>query len=768
MEPENSSSLPRLPQEPHASKETFVRRHLPWVLSAARRQVSTLGQADEVCRAVFVAAEKARFLTRPPRYVADWLFRAVVSAAKHLRKREKISKRLVRQENAANLDEPSDVPWRKVSGRIDRLVASLSPRLRRIAVPSLLSQTPAQEIARDLNFSEPKVLRRAATSAWKIARKLRRFDSSLSAENLAACLGKKTPADTDALVDQIAQDDNADPVLQQLTRKTLRSLWWAHPLRWLKRLVFGVASFVGFILVAGFILVQTGRMEEVASWMILKIVSIQMSRGDEDHWPPESPMPEWATHAGNRRISATGAHSLDDLYQTTNVWSAHFALSAQQWSNLGPTRVRQVSMMGSQGPNLVNTNATRNGLAGVLGYEFPWSSARLELSGVTFSNVAVRFKGNGTYWGAAHRVSRPKRPYKVNLAKPEADQNLAGANMLNFGNLVADSTALSDALAYEYFREAGVPAPRTAYAFASISIGGLMENRPLGLYVMVENLDQPFLKKWFGTKNVALFKPVTTALFKDLGENWAAYDRIYDPKTKLTEAHKQRVIDFAKILTHSDDATFQARVSEFLDLDTLAKFLAGLTLQSSYDGFLSNGQNYFMVLDPGSNRFGFIPWDLDHSWGEFPFTGTHQQREESHLFHPWMGENRLLERIMKVDEFKAIYRRELDRQLKEIFVPARLHQRVDEIARSIRPAIECESPTRLSRFEKAVQNWDSPQPPDVGGFDPNAEPFRLKRFISARAKSARDQLDGKATGFIIPNQGGPNQDRDRAKKKGQE
>lgn len=123
---------------------------------------------------------------------------------------------------------------------------------------------------------------------------------------------------------------------------------------------------------------------------------------------------------------------------------------------------------------------------------------------------------------------------------------------------------------------------------------------------------------------------------------------------------------------------------------------------------------------------------------------------------------------MKVDEFKAIYRRELDRQLKEIFVPARLHQRVDEIARSIRPAIECESPTRLSRFEKAVQNWDSPQPPDVGGFDPNAEPFRLKRFISARAKSARDQLDGKATGFIIPNQGGPNQDRDRAKKKGQE
>ena len=36
------------------------------------------------------------------------------------------------------------------------------------------------------------------------------------------------------------------------------------------------------------------------------------------------------------------------------------------------------------------------------------------------------------------------------------------ARLLNFVNLLADSSCLSDALAYEFFREAGCPAPRTA------------------------------------------------------------------------------------------------------------------------------------------------------------------------------------------------------------------------------------------------------------------------------------------------------------------
>ncbi len=757
MDPNITSSSPQLSR---ASKEVFVRRHLPWVMSTARRQVSTLSQADDVCRTVFAAAEKAHFLTRPPRYVADWLFRAAVAAAKHLRKREKIPNRLVRKENAASLNEAPDSEWRKVSGRIDRLMASLSPRLRRIAVPALLDRIPAQEISEAVRVSESDVDHRAAKAARKIARKLRRIDRSLTAQNLASRLQEKTAELADPVVVQIAREIDGDPAIQLLVKKTLRSLWWAHPLRWLKRFVLGAASFVFMLFCTVFVLAQTGRLEEVASWIIMHVVSAQMSRGDEDQWPPKSPIPQWSTHPRNSHISLKSAGSLDDLYQVTNVLSAHFDFSKQQWLDLGPEQVRRVAMMSPQGINLVNTNATRNGLAGVLGFEFPWSSARLELGGVIFSNVMVRFKGNGTYWGAAHRVSRPKRPYKVNLAKSAPDQNVGGAKMLNFGNLVADSSSVSDALAYEYFRQAGVPAPRTAYAFASITIAGLMENRPLGLYVLIENLDAPFLKQWFGTKNVALFKPVTPFLFKDLGDDWAAYERIYDPKTKPTSEDKRRVIDFAKVLTHADDASFRERVGDFIDLPAFAKFLAGLTLQSSYDGFLSNGQNYFMVLDPRSNRFGFIPWDLDHSWGEFPFTGTHQEREESDLFHPWIGENRLLERIMKVDEFKSIYRTELDRQLKEIFVPTRLHERLNEIAKSIRPAIECESATRLGRFDRAVQDWDLPQPDGVGGFDPNVEPFKIKRFISARAKSARAQLDGKATGLTMPNPGGPNRGRD--------
>src|SRR5207249_3708995 len=173
----------------------------------------------------------------------------------------------------------------------------------------------------------------------------------------------------------------------------------------------------------------------------------------------------------------------------------------------------------------------------------------------------------------------------------------------------------------------------------------------------------------FDSKKIPIFKPVTYDLFQDLGDDWAAYADIYDLKTKATVEQQRRVIELARLVTRADDPEFGRRIGEYLDLDEFAGFLAGLVLLASYDGFLTNGQNFYLYLDPRSNKFGFIPWDLDHAWGGFPFVGTAPTRERASIWKPWAHQNRFLERVMAVEEFRRIYRRRLEELLETKFVP---------------------------------------------------------------------------------------------------
>ena len=270
---------------------------------------------------------------------------------------------------------------------------------------------------------------------------------------------------------------------------------------------------------------------------------------------------------------------------------------------------------------------------------------------------------------------------------------------------------------------------------------------------MVENPDAEWARDAFGAKGTALFKPVTLDLFSDLGTNWNDYDAIYDPKTKISDAQKARVIEVAQWVTHASDEEFARRVGEFLDLKEVARFLAAEVLLSNFDGILANGQNFLFYLDSQTQRVGFIPWDLDHSWGEFPFMGTAEQREKVSIWQPWVGTNRFLARMMAVPEFRSNYRAALEDQLKTIFVPSRIDRRLDEVAVAVRPVIAEWSTNRVARFDQAVSSEIPPGPRDTSDpMDPHRATWQIKRFVAARAASVRDQLDGKSEGVVITRQ----------------
>jgi spore coat protein CotH len=395
---------------------------------------------------------------------------------------------------------------------------------------------------------------------------------------------------------------------------------------------------------------------------------------------------------------------------------------------------------------LRNPKARRSGLAGVLGIEFNWAEGELQLANAAFAKVAVRYRGNGTY---VNSLFGPKQSFKVDLNKLVKGQQLAGVRTLNFVNAIPDVSYMRDALAERLFRDLGVPAPRTSYAYLTLNGPGKFDEQPLGLYVLIENLDADYARDRFGSKDVPIFKPVTTTLFRDLGNDWRAYAPIYDLKTKATPAQWDRLIAFARLVTHAPDAEFAAQLGDFLDLEEFAGFLGGHVLLSAYDGFLANGQNFYMYLDPQSNKFGFISWDQDHSWGEFGYIGTADRRERASIWEPSTYDHRFLDRVLQVEEFRAIYRRRLERALADLFTVPRLYAQIDELAPIIRPAIAAESDFRLQRFDLAIStNWVA-GPRDGVPEGPKAPVHQLKRFIVNRAASVRAQLDGTSEGVVL-------------------
>ncbi len=412
--------------------------------------------------------------------------------------------------------------------------------------------------------------------------------------------------------------------------------------------------------------------------------------------------------------------------------------------------------MGLQGPE-----GKRNGLASAMGIEFEYVHANLEFENQAFKDVAVRYKGNGTFLESRGSL---KRSLKIDLGKFTKGQKLAGMSRLNLHNNVTDASWMNEVLSYRLYRDVGIPAPLTAYARVYVTVPGKFDRKYLGLYSMVEDVDKHFVKEHFADANGALLKPVTPRMFDDLGKDWANYRQTYDPKTPVTTAESQRLMEFCRLVSAAEDAQFAAKLPEYVEIDEFARFMAVMVFLTDLDGILGPGQNLYLYLHPKTQKLVFIPWDQDHSFGQF--RGTQEQRERLSLMHPWQGENRFLERVFGVPAFKERYLTAMRELNASLFKPERFFRQVDEIAAVIRPAVKDEDSGKLERFERAVTG----QSPADDGFGP--PPFMrggkpVKAFVTARTQSISDQLAGRSQGEIVEEFGfGPGGPRGRGGERG--
>lgn len=440
----------------------------------------------------------------------------------------------------------------------------------------------------------------------------------------------------------------------------------------------------------------------------------------------------WSIKPASAAPSETAS---ERFFNLTNLWSIHLTITPERWLAMEKIPPRQAD--GSD-PNP------------------PWGACTLQCAGQTLTNVSIRLKGSSSLAAAGL-----KRPFKIDINRGAKGRRLLGVKELSLNNNSHDESQFREAMAYEICRQAGLVAPRTAFAKVHLTIPGERTNHFLGLYTAVEQVDDEFLETHVGAKSGLLLKPERMPGLAYLGENWAAYTSRYQPKSDASTADTRRLVELARLAAQADDATLERELPTRVDMERFLRYVALMALMANFDSFVGNGHNYYLYFPANQGKALFIPWDMNEAFGGHPRAGSREYQTELTVLRPHSAQNRLIDRVLANPTWSAAYRRELNVLLKGAFAPDRLEALVRQLAAIVQEAVFLESPAAKASFQRVALGQSnavepapppgSPRPrPSSGG-----EPISFQEWLKLRVQNVAEELANKRTGKFPQPQGAP-------------
>lgn len=389
--------------------------------------------------------------------------------------------------------------------------------------------------------------------------------------------------------------------------------------------------------------------------------------------------------------------------------------------------------------------------------DFEPGVAELTVDGQRWGELHVRFKGNSSFRFAINSI---KKSLKLDFDALDKDARFFGMAKLNLNNNAMDSSGLRESLAYDVFREDGTAAPRTAYTRVYLTVPGTYQHTYAGLYTIVEQVDQTFMRDRFAAKTPMLLKPARQGGQPYRGESWASYRMPYGDKSDTKAADGQRLIALTRLLGQASDDVFAHQIVDLLDVDAFLHYVAVQSVLVNLDSPLLSGGNYYLVTHPKNGKILFLPWDLNEAFGGFmsgPAAETMSVRQPAA-----QGEFALAERILASDAFRARYETIVRTVVTKNFTPARLGREIAARSSLVRDAVTGDPMMVPAEFERNLIENPPPMPSAPGGFGPGpgrgpgGDKPPLLQFIVKRTQSVLDQLDGKVQGQQPPRVGPPN------------
>lgn len=345
-----------------------------------------------------------------------------------------------------------------------------------------------------------------------------------------------------------------------------------------------------------------------------------------------------------------------------------------------------------------------------------WRNIRLE-------NVGVRYKGNSS----SRPHQRHKRGYLIKVNEFKKGTRFLKLRRIALDNGVQFGSLFSEPIVTDILRNLEIPASRFNYANLFIN------NEYQGVYGNVERIDESFIKRHFGSKKGPLYKvhmPGPGANFTYEGNDPAQYKKGFEPKNEAAEKSFDELIDLIREIDKDDKPNYEQTLTKHLMVENFLKTTAVMLFAGCFDQLTGwNPHNYYLYRNPKTDRWSYIPWDLDVGFADHAF-GNIPVIDGWHAAWPIPGgpHKPILENIVSNPILLKKYRETASPILEKYFKPDQLHSKIDKLYDLIKKDL-VKDPYPAKRITN---------PRDTGY---NDIILSFKRFIDRRYQLARQQLD---------------------------
>ncbi|MDP8909154.1 MAG: CotH kinase family protein, partial [Chloroflexota bacterium] len=255
-----------------------------------------------------------------------------------------------------------------------------------------------------------------------------------------------------------------------------------------------------------------------------------------------------------------------------------------------------------------------------------WIEATVAIDGATYASTGMRLKGNSSLMGL--RMAQDDRanrgaplggaggnlaaeepeglPWLIRLDKYDTDQRHGDITELVIRSNPS-ATSLNEAVALELLAAAGLASQRAAATAFRVNSGAP------ALRLAIEHPNDAWMAAHFSADGL-LYKSEATGNWTYRGDDPAAYKEVFDLEAGGTgddAADMAPLVGFLDFLNNSKDATFIAELSDRLDVDQFAIYLAMMDLIVNFDDIDGPGNNAYLYYDPAARRFTVVPWDMN-------------------------------------------------------------------------------------------------------------------------------------------------------------
>ncbi len=307
-------------------------------------------------------------------------------------------------------------------------------------------------------------------------------------------------------------------------------------------------------------------------------------------------------------------------------------------------------------PRRISIEIQPAGLASLRHKPRRWVRAKVTEASVVYPDVGLHLKGSS----GSFRAVDDKPALTLDFSHFKNGQRFHGLRRIHLNNSVEDPSYLNEELGGELFRKAGVPAPRVSHAVVTLN------ERRLGLYVLIEGFTEDFLSCYFKSISGDLYEPRPG---HDVGRF------LHRNPVRALRRGKADFKALAEAACDPDLARRWRRLSAALDMGEFIRFMALEVMLCQGDGYCLSGNNYRVYEDLDHRKILFFPHGMDRLFGMADL--------------PWQPRmSGLVARaVMGTPEGRRRYRSCFQQLLTNVFDCQTLSNRVTRLVSELAPAL---------------------------------------------------------------------------------